>query len=186
MSSTAARPLTLSAIAMAEVGVREEGGNNRGARVAEYQAATWLDNPKTPRNEAEGSAWCAAFIDYVIMKWLYQLPQKMLIQVCKGLPADEWRPRTAGAFDLENWAVSRGLPVLPPHGRVVPDDLVIFTMSHCGIVVEPSLTREIHTVEGNTSAAGGRDSLTGDGVFAKRRPRSMVKCFIRMPQPKLE
>ncbi|MHA3773681.1 hypothetical protein ACXR0O_19265 [Verrucomicrobiota bacterium sgz303538] len=55
-----AMPLTeLVAInAEEEEGVREEGGNNTGPRVQEYQRATWLDGT--------GWAWCAAFVCFVI------------------------------------------------------------------------------------------------------------------------
>lgn len=43
-------------IARAELGVHEEGGNNRGPRVEEYLRAVGLE---------PGNAWCAAFVFYV-------------------------------------------------------------------------------------------------------------------------
>jgi hypothetical protein len=49
-------------LALAEVGVREEGCNNRGPRICEYQAATWLKPAPWP--------WCAAFICWLIREWL--------------------------------------------------------------------------------------------------------------------
>ena len=72
----------LVALARAEVGVREEAmDSNRGARVEEYQAATWL--------KGSGWPWCAAFIC-----WLFKEA---------GVPYKD-RPKTAGAWDFENWA----------------------------------------------------------------------------------
>jgi len=53
----------LLAIAQAEVGVREVGGNNCGARVRDYQRATEL----RPLGDWP---WCAAFVSWVIREWL--------------------------------------------------------------------------------------------------------------------
>ena len=75
----------LVAILKAEEGVREFPANsNRGKRVEDYQAATWLTGTGWP--------WCAAFICWGIreLEKTHPLPFK--------------RPQTGGAWDFENWA----------------------------------------------------------------------------------
>ena len=49
-------------IATHEVGTHEDGGNNCGPRIVEYQSATWLKPAPWP--------WCAAFICWILREWL--------------------------------------------------------------------------------------------------------------------
>ncbi len=161
----------LALIAEGEIGVREEGGPNRGPRIRQYQSATWLDPDSWP--------WCAAFIGWCIREWLRAQP----VQKALGLKDDEeagmWRPRTAGAFDFANWARKRGLKIYNESTDCLRGDIVIFDFSHIGIVVEdaPGDSEFIETVEGNTNGLGSRE---GDGVFRKTRRRELVKQFIRL------
>ena len=60
--SKAALLARLVALARREIGTREAGGNNRGARVEEYQQATWLNPAPWP--------WCAAFTCWLLREWL--------------------------------------------------------------------------------------------------------------------
>ena len=55
-------------------------------------------------------------------------------------------------------------------------DLMVFDMSHIGIVADDSKAN-IYTIEANTGATGGRD---GDGIFTKVRQRPMARGFIRL------
>lgn len=149
-------------IAYSEVGVKEEGGNNQGARIVEYQKATWLDPSPWP--------WCAGFICWVFQKALegYELP--------KGVE----RPRTAGAWDFENWAKKQGRDVktIKPasKAKVKAGDIVVFTFSHIGLAAKDEAGGYVETIEGNTGPSGGRD---GDGVWSKRRPKSKIRSIIR-------
>lgn len=157
--------------------MREEGGNNCGLKVREYQSATWLEPAAWP--------WCAAFVDWCVRAWVYPMRTAPLFGPETG---EGWRPKTAGAFDLLNWAKLKGMTVLPPLADIEAGDIVVYEMSHCGIVmVDQSrerltgkLTKTFEAVEGNTGPSGGRDAHTGDGVFLKVRPRSAVRGFIRL------
>ena len=78
---------TLAAIAESQVGVQEEGGNNRGRQVQAYQSATSLTGTDWP--------WCAAFDCWVVWQAILKT----------GLTPRDWtRPRTALAWGLESWA----------------------------------------------------------------------------------
>ena len=165
--ATKAEREELAFIALEEVGVQEEGGNNCGPRVRMYQAATWLKPAAWP--------WCAAFVDWCVMMWLPLLPEASP-ETKKG-----WRPQTAGAVGLERWAKSKGLKVLKRDAAVESGDIVVFDMSHCGIAVSDCAKgAPIKTVEGNTGSAGKRDSETGDGVWKKTRDRALVRSIIRL------
>lgn len=155
--------------ALGEVGVLEVGGNNKGPRVLEYQRATWLTPAPWP--------WCAAFVCWVIREWA---PRRISFRSQAAF--NQWRPRTAGAIDFENWAKDRGARVLASHEAAEAGDIVTFKFGHVGIVVADAAesANGIRTVEGNTGPEGLRDSDSGDGVFAKVRPRDVIRKFIRM------
>jgi len=159
-------------LALAEVGVKEAGGNNMGERIREYQRATWLAPSPWP--------WCAAFVCWVIQKAL-ENPQ-ILHRLKLVEPVDNWRPKTARAFDFESWARKRGLVVKGENQQAKAGDLVVFDFSHIGIVVADQAGRMIETVEGNTNTQGSRDSETGDGVWKKNRDYKLTRCYITLPE----
>lgn len=147
-------------IAVNQIGVHEEGGNNKGKMIQEFQSSTWLDGTGWP--------WCAAFVDWCILQW-----QK----ACPDLPKFE-RPQTAGAFDLERWAESQNLKIIDPQDRPTAGDIVIYDFNghgHCGIIEEVLTPNQFLAVEGNTNKDGLRD---GDGVWSKIRNSSLVRCYI--------
>ena len=152
-------------IAKAEVGVREIANTNCGERVDQYKAATWL-NPK------KGWAWCAAFVCWVVREAMASTGVKQT-KTFK-------RPRTAGAWDFENWSLEQDKTTntKKPHGGdILPGDIVVFTFSHIGIAVSsPDHDGNITTVEGNTDAAGSRE---GGGVYLKSRHLSKIRSRIR-------
>ena len=78
-------PEKMVTLAREEIGVSEVDGTNCGPRVDVYKAATWLDADK-------GWPWCAAFICWLIREAIEE--EEVLFK----------RPRTAGAWDFENWA----------------------------------------------------------------------------------
>lgn len=174
---TQSLPETLARIAESQVGVREDPRkNNTGVQVQAYQSATWLAGTAWP--------WCAAFVCWCVWQTLQQLGLK---------PADWVRPRTTGAWDLENWGrgvsphkrngawqVFRSTPQTPPRRG----DIITFTWSHCGIVTgyDPK-TKCIYTVEGNASAKEQPDAPTGDGVCAKKQHVTKCRMLIRYNPP---
>ena len=154
----------LVALARKEVGVEEVNGTNCGPRVNEYKAATWLD-PKKPW------PWCAAFIC-----WLMR-------EAMKGGKYSFERPRTAGAWDFENWALKEksGVYLKKPHSSdIKPGDIVVFTFSHIGLAISsPDKSGNIQTIEGNTDEAGSRE---GGGVYEKKRKLSSIRSRIRITE----
>ena len=158
-------------IAAGEVGQREQGGNNKGARVRLYQSATWLHPDAWP--------WCAAFVCWAIKEWL-KVPG-----VAEGMNLtrpESWRPKTAGAFDFARWAREKNLLILPESAEVFPGDIVIYDFSHIGIITDRAIALSVYieAIEGNTNGKGERDSTSGDGVWRKTRARGLAKQFIRL------
>ena len=156
-------------IAKAEVGVREEPkDSNRGKRVQEYQAATWLDGTGWP--------WCAAFVDWVLRDAI-KLSGKEV----------KWkRPKTAGAWDLLNWAKEdsggEAAGIVVYHGEDVPvkaGDILVYKFSHCGIAVANEQNGWVLAVEGNTDSTGGRE---GGGVHFQRRQTGKIRGMIRIEE----
>lgn len=149
----------LVSLARKEVGVREVPKNsNRGKRVEEYQAATWLDGT--------GWAWCAAFISWLCRE--------------AGM-SDSTRPKTAGAWDFERWArESKSAATLykpASKTKIKAGDIIVFTFSHIGLACEDQSGETVRTIEGNTDAAGSRE---GGGVYLKTRPLSQIRSIIRI------
>lgn len=162
----------LADIAAEEIGSHETGGNNNGPKVRLYQSATELKPDSWP--------WCAAFVDWCVMKWLFLPGVTKWLDLQKSTPST-WRPRTAAAFGLLEW--SRGHPLtttlLPEDAVVQKGDIVVFDFSHCGIV-ESGNGHTITTIEGNTNGKGERDSASGDGVWRKERNFKLVQKYIRI------
>ena len=160
-------------IASKEVGVRESGGNNCGRRIREYQLATWLKPDPWP--------WCAAFVCWAIREWLKLPDVRSVLSLRNDADVTKWRPQTAGAFDFERWAKSKGLSVLNERAMAKAGDLVIFDFSHIGIIATDQIApASIDTIEGNTNGSGERDSESGDGVWRKRRAAKLAKSYIRL------
>jgi hypothetical protein len=152
-------------IAKAEVGTREVGNTNCGVRVNEYKAATWL-------NPNKGWPWCAAFVCWVIREAMASSGTKQT-KTFK-------RPRTAGAWDFENWSIEQDSTtwMRRPHGNdIMAGDIVIFTFSHIGIAVSsPDKNGNVTVAEGNTDSAGSRE---GGGVYLKTRKLTQIRSRIR-------
>lgn len=159
-------------IAEKEVGVRETGGNNSGRRIREYQTATNLKPAAWP--------WCAAFVNYCIREWVSD-PGVVSWLSLRSLTPESWRPKTALAYGYYSWSKDRPRTtlILDENQTSAPGDIVMFDFSHVGIVVQ-DLGDTIQTIEGNTNVRGERDSVSGDGVHRKVRPRSIVRNFLRI------
>lgn len=158
----------IAAIAQAQVGVLEEGGANRGATVVQYQRATWLTPGPWP--------WCAAFTAWVLREWLRAPDVRALYRLHNDVQAERWRCRDARAYAWEQWARDRSLLVLGENAPAMAGDFVTFDFSHIGIVVGDHGSHVL-TVEGNTNTEGSRE---GDGVYARRRARGLIRHLIRV------
>lgn len=128
-------------LAKKELGVREEGGNNRGSRVEAYLSAVGL---------GAGNPWCAAFVCWV-----------MKSAGVKGFPM------TGDTWELEAWAEREGILVNNP---MAGDVFLLLDAQgkpmHTGFVAGVSSSMMIDTIEGNTGVASDTD---GDGVARKSR-----------------
>lgn len=148
-----------------EVGTTEVNGTNCGPRVDEYKAATWL-NPK------RGWPWCAAFVCWVVRKAAAESGVKFTPRFK--------RPRTAGAWDFENWSLAQDCHTWtkkPPQEDIQPGDIVIFHFSHIGFAISsPDSNNFVKTIEGNTDALGSRE---GGSVALKVRHISKIRSRIR-------
>lgn len=137
-------------IAASLVGVMEEGGNNTGTMVSKIIRANGGAGPEP---------WCGDFVAYCY--------------------------RNAGSKAVtRSWAVVRwllGLAGIKHVSTPQRGDLVRFTFDHVGLFVR-DLGGEIETIEGNTGASGAvSDSATGgDGVYRKRRSKSLVHDYLRV------
>lgn len=160
-------------IALSQVGVKESGGNNNGPEVRKYQSATELKPASWP--------WCAAFTGWIIREWLKGKENTDWLSL-KTLTPEQWRPKTAAAFGYISWAKDRPATtkILSRKAKPQVGDLVVFDFSHIGIVTKVLSNGRFQAVEGNTSAKGGRDSETGDGVWLKTRSASLVRNYIRI------
>lgn len=162
---SAKMPQAIVEIAEAEIGVAEVNGSNCGPRVDQYKAATWLDHTK-------GWPWCAAFICWVVREAAAQEGVKFT-RTFK-------RPRTAGAWDLENWSLAQDSSTWtkkPHRNDIEPGDIVVFRFSHVGFAVgKPNKKGWLLTVEGNTNSRGSRE---GGAVLRKNRHVSQIRSRIR-------
>ena len=150
-------------LAREEIGVSEVDGSNCGPRVDEYKAATWLDADK-------GWPWCAAFICWLVR------------EAIEGEDVKFKRPRTAGAWDFENWAKQQstnGVELRKPTNEdIKAGDIVVFTFSHIGLAVKDAdSSGYVVTIEGNTNGAGSRE---GGSVLEKKRHDSKIRSRIRI------
>jgi hypothetical protein len=91
------------------------------------------------------------------------------------------RPRTAGAWDFENWSLEQdeSTHTKKPHkSDIQAGDIVIFTFSHIGIALSsPDKNGNIKSIEGNTDSAGSRE---GGAVLKKTRHISKIRSRIRI------
>lgn len=171
MSSTLKLRQRLVAIARKDVG-QIETTRNQGSAVKRFWPAT-----SYPAGYANREPYCAAAVTYWVREWLKD-PQVLLALGKTSAQAEAWRCKSARAFDWMDWAKNKGLLVMSDSQLNVlhTGDIMVFDMSHIGIVVTDSGTT-VSTIEANTGASGGRD---GEGIFEKIRQRSLARCFVRM------
>lgn len=157
-------PRAMVKVAAREVGVEEVGSTNCGKRVNEYKAATWLEHTKA-------WPWCAAFVCWVVREAARETRTRFT--------ATFERPRTAGAWDFENWCRKQDRSVIlrkPSDNDIKAGDIVVFRFSHIGIAASNAVGGLVETIEGNTDSAGSRE---GGGVFRKNRMVRQIRSRIR-------
>ena len=155
------KPLTpemVIAVASAFVGLREQGGNNRGLLIEMFLGGV---------KQLPGKPWCAAFVHHVGY-WSH---------FDHAAGRSSWPlPPTASCYVLGEFALRRGVLLKEP----MPGDVflqynsILRRFAHTGIVARVVAERltagekwyECQTIEGNTNGDGARD---GDGVFCKPR-----------------
>jgi hypothetical protein len=132
-----------------EVGVRENGRNNSGTRIAQYLAHTKIYKP---------SAWCSSFVAFILSH-------------C-GIKhsVNAWSPSATA----KNRIYDRRFPDKNTIRPVAGDVFTLYypnlkRIGHTGFVQSWN-SKWVHTIEGNTSEAGTRETTTGnDGVFRRKR-----------------
>ncbi len=158
-------------IARKDVGKKEVTRNR-----APFITAYWPDT-SYPEGYQNREPYCAAAVCHWVAQWL-RLPEVAAAFGKTVVQLETWRCKSARAFDWQDWARSKGLLVMndSPENVLHTGDIMVFDMSHIGLVVDDYDDR-VKTIEANTGATGGND---GDGVWEKDRPRSLAKCFIRL------
>ena len=131
-------------VCIGELGVREQGGNNRGKRIGEYLAVTKL---------SEGYAWCAAFVCWTLEQCGIENPKSA------------WSATVAN----HNVVYRKGDNFPNTNNKVLVFGLYYKSLKrigHTGIIIEVR-NKDCITIEGNTNGDGSRE---GDGVHKKIRP----------------
>lgn len=156
----------IATIAAREIGMRENPiGSNRGPRVDQYQAATWL-------KKKDWGPWCAAFICWV-------LREAMKAGAKDGAKYTFKRPQTARAFDFEDWSLQQDASTRTrrkPGMDIEAWDIVIFDFSHIAFATgKPNAKGQFCTLEGNTNDEGSRE-----GYEVARRIRNIKNVTVRI------
>ena len=138
--------------AVKKIGVMEHGSNNRGADVEQIIRYA---------NGSVPEPWC---VDFVI--WAYGRAGSKYV-----------RPGYTRAVKYMYPAAGVSRTSTPKRG-----DIVRFTFDHTGLFSKDLGNGFIETIEGNTGASGAvSDSSTGgDGVYRKRRSKSLVQDYLRV------
>lgn len=149
--------VSLTALAEAARGVKESGGNNRGADVEVYQTVTGM----------KWEPWCASFVSWCYSKNGLELRDasgfaKVSYMEAWAKKAGHWRARKKG-YEA-------------PQGAVV-----VFSFSHTGIVLAGGEGSD-STVEGNTSQGGAGSQRDGDGVYQRSRAHGLISGYVVLPE----
>lgn len=151
-------------IARSQIGVREQGGRNRGPIVDEYLRASGVDPTK------DSYSWCAAFVVWCVRKAALDLG------VANPLP------RTPGVHKMWRRAEQRFCTQRPMPGAIFCIDHGE-GKGHCGFVDDVGGTH-LTTIEGNTNVGGSRE---GDGVYQRlRRPDEVNLGYIDLSRKRPE
>jgi len=156
-------------IAAGYVGTDEKGGANRGPEVEAFQRAVGIPS---------GSAWCAAFVGFVLGEAERQSGRRVVPAVRIGVATAYLGRESVRAQD-----VLRGV-ARPPVGSLVVWRRGATWRGHVGFVLgdpgsSPGQARDVEgagwsgrcgrTIEGNTSSGSAGSQADGDGVWERVR-----------------
>lgn len=144
-------------IAISQVGVMEDPpGSNRGKKVEEYLASVGL---------GRGQFWCAAFLYWCFQKASEKLDRKNPV-LKTGHCMTHWRDSPAKKIPAAD-ALNKPSLLKPGHIFIINTG---GAHGHTGMIesVEGGF---IHTIEGNSDPAGGRNGI---GVFRNTRKISKI------------
>jgi len=163
-------------IAQRDVGIRETS-RNRGPGIAKFWPATSYGAEGYQNREP----YCAAALCYWLQQWLKDGDVRAALGKTPA-QAEKWRCKTAGAWAWEEWANAKGVRVVNANTSAGASftlhtaDIVIYDFSHIGLIYDDKGT-VMSTIEANTGLSGERD---GDGVWEKKRARSLAKRYLRI------
>ena len=169
--STLALRQKLVAIARKDVGQTEKS-RNQGPAMKKFWPAT-----NYPDGYVNREPYCAAAVCYWVREWLKD-PEVLRALGKTASQAESWRCKSPAAFGWTTWAKKNGLLVMDDSMSNIlhAGDVAVFDCSHVGIVVNDG-DEWVDTIEANTGSTSTRD---GDGVWAKRRHRSIMRNFLRL------
>jgi len=144
-------------LALSLVGTKEEGGDNSGFWIEQFQKAV--------DGVASHEAWCLGFVQYCVK------------QVDKRLKTKNYLYPTEHVLTLwERLSIWQRVPEPIIGGLALWqhfDGTKATTRGHVGIVTRVYENKTFQTVEGNTSGGPGMNR-EGDGVFIKTRPHTQI------------
>lgn len=132
------------------VGIKEEGGNNKGAMVEEFQ--------KTVGGKAQGEAWCMAFVQTCIA-----YVEKKLGVISKIFASEHCMTT------FRKTSVTAKVKKIPAKNAVTIWKQKSSDAGHTGVMCDyQSEKSNFLSLEGNTGSGNMRD---GDGVYIKQRSK---------------
>jgi hypothetical protein len=141
--------------ARSQLGQNVSYNANAGA-IAQYFRSTNLSN-----GAANKQPWCAAFVCWSIQQ--------------SGLFDEATRPKSAAAFDFDDWAkqekVRNRVAIYYRPKDIKPGDITVFSWSHVGIAIEASSGYKFKSIEGNTN---------GGVIAIRNRDITNVNYLIRV------
>lgn len=146
---------SLISIASLYVGTHEEGGDNRGSQVEEFQ--------KVAGGHA-GQAWCMDFVQFCIEQVAEKFKSPSVLWKSQ-LVMDVWNKTPAMCRLSQPLAGAIMIwEMFDENGQALP-------VGHCGIVTDALADQWVKTIEGNTGPGSSdpNQDRNGDGVYQRVR-----------------
>jgi hypothetical protein len=143
-----------------QIGVHEEGGENLGGKICEWQQDIFPEG-------GVGWPYCGAFVGYALKHHGHTpVVGSRIISV--------WKIQEDGALRRNGMARLVAFEDRKPGDLAIVDTKEAGLYNHVGLYVGNG-----ETVEGNTSPDKAHDSNEGEGVYPKTRDRSQFSAFVR-------
>lgn len=137
-------------IAKKYIGVKEEGGDNKGSMVELFQ--------RSVDGKAQGESWCMAFVQYCLLELEKETSVKSKIF------------KSEHCLTVWNNSPKELRLTKPEVGCLVIWQFKNSSQGHVGIVTKVNVNT-IATIEGNTGT-GAAIERNGDGVYARVRSKA--------------